>query len=202
MTASDAYLDKTCKKSCGLCGADFYRDKRCTWKHWGKAKFCSRVCSCRWGHENRKPLPPIKEHFLSRVSMTDGCWSFNGPRDKDGYGKFSYGRGLYRANRLSLFLHKGDAPSPEMYACHTCDNPGCVNPDHLYWGSSKQNSMDKINRGRHVMGEGVHCAKLCDEVIPNIRMDSRPAPEIASDYGVSTSSILQVKSKHTWKHIP
>ena len=84
-----------------------------------------------------------------RVGFPDGCWRWKGAKTVDGYGTFG-GGGLpftARAHRVSWELFVG--PIPEgAHVLHRCDNPGCVNPEHLWLGTAKDNSDDKYAKGR------------------------------------------------------
>lgn len=198
----DKNLEFSFSKECHHCGRLYYRDKRCTWSHWRSSKFCSRACASRYGGKIRTlSVGSLKEEFWKRVDKGDECWIWNGAKDKDGYGRLTHLGKSYRANRVSLMLAGREVPEG-FYACHTCDNPACVNPEHLYGGTPKQNSKDASDRGRACRGEKVHFAKLTENDVVNIRKDSRPLSEIAEQYGVSKSSIRLIMKRKTWRHIP
>lgn len=108
---------------------------------------CSSLCYKKYA----KAFCSIKCRFLSFVDKTDDCWLWNGKRNKAGYGRFSFNRdNLYMAaHRSSFTLFKGEI-SEGLLICHSCDNPPCVNPDHLWMGTPKDNSQDCIKKGRFV----------------------------------------------------
>jgi hypothetical protein len=88
--------------------------------------------------------------FWAKVNVTSSesdCWEWTGAKNALGYGNFWDGR-YYRAHNWSLREDAGSPPEGKSNACHTCDNPSCVNPRHLYWGSQQENIDDAISRGR------------------------------------------------------
>ena len=95
----------------------------------------------------------LKERFWSKVEVAsdDDCWIWTGARDSSGYGSIrdeveNGGRRLV-ASRLSLIMHSGEIRE-DMYAMHKCDNPPCVNPNHLHWGTPEENVQDMTDKGR------------------------------------------------------
>ena len=90
----------------------------------------------------------LEERFWRKVDFrySDGCWTWNA--STIGYPPFEYGHfNGSTAHRYSYQLHHGDIPEG-MFVCHTCDNPLCINPKHLFLGTAKDNSQDRINKGR------------------------------------------------------
>lgn len=136
-------------KNCENCGTTFLKDPRNTWKYWEKAKYCSQACAgLAWSKkaiENRKPIAAVFEKWFQQ---TNGCWDWQGGLDKDGYGAFSYAGKTYKAHRMALELQGIKIPKGH-YVCHHCDNPSCVNPDHLYVGTPADNVRDMMQRNRH-----------------------------------------------------
>lgn len=110
-----------------------------------------RCKSCRtkhlWKIGKHRKISPILDRFWKNVKRTSYCWEWIGSKDKDGYGRFSRSHNIsVRAHRFSYELHK--QPSMGFLILHHCDNPSCVNPDHLYAGNFQDNADDKSKRKR------------------------------------------------------
>ena len=102
----------------------------------------------------RKRPRPLLERFMSHVQKTETCWLWTGKKSKQGYGDLAcFGTGMI-ASRLSYELLVGRIPR-YIQVNHTCNNPPCVNPDHLYLGTQKENVHDAIRSGRWVPGAKV-----------------------------------------------
>ena len=85
---------------------------------------------------------------------------------------------------------------------HTCDNPKCVRPDHLFLGNALHNTHDMIKKDRMLHGELAPWAKLTAEQVRSIRKDSRKQDDIAAEYGVIQQTISLIKRGKNWKRTP
>lgn len=93
----------------------------------------------------------VDERFWSKVDKSGGpnaCWPWTASTQGSGYGAFRLDGRHRNANRVALELHLGRLLAEEEHACHTCDNPPCCNPNHLYVGNAFTNMQDKVRRGR------------------------------------------------------
>lgn len=153
---------------------------------------------------------PLKERFFRLVDKSSNCWIWAGKSiNKKGYGQIQIGgAGSKRisVHRLSYELHHGEIPSG-LVVMHKCDNPSCVNPDHLELGTQSKNIKDAIDRGRkistppHKFGEAHGASKLTEENVIEIRSSLEETKKLALKFGVSKSSIERVRNRKTWSHI-
>ncbi len=98
----------------------------------------------------------------------DDCWPWTGYKDRTGYGKIYIMGSAVRAPRFMMYCN-GVILLPKMWACHRCDNPGCVNPRHLFPGNDKANGEDMVAKGRSPFGEKNGHARLTWAVVREIR---------------------------------
>jgi hypothetical protein len=130
----------------------------------------------------------------------NGCLTWLGPKDKDGYGKIGFKSKWWRTHRLAYHLaNKGDDPT---FVCHHCDNPSCINPKHLFPGDPLINNRDRKNKGRNnnVRNEKHAMAKWSDAEIAEMRRmrsEGGSLKEIAYKFGVSISHACGVTKNRT-----
>lgn len=122
-----------------------------------------------------------------------GCWLWDKAIGSTGYGHFKINGKLMTAHRVSYAISRNLSVAPD-YILHKCDVPFCVNPEHLYAGTKRDNSIDMARRGRQ------HMQKLSIKDVQAILADNRKHWEIAAEYGVTRRHISKIKSGGTWIH--
>ena len=144
----------------------------------------------------------ILSRFWAKVDRrsADECWLWLGERNKQGYGRFTIpGRNRMAASRALWMLTKGDPG--ELFVCHSCDNPPCCNPSHLFVGTALDNTTDMIRKGRNCKGEATPSSKLTEQAVREIKASQEPHRKIARRYGVSERAIRFLRGGETWAHI-
>lgn len=121
----------------------------CEKKYYGKGLCCMHWMRVRRYGTIKLQRKTLRERFNSRhIPVPEsGCWLWEGAVDRYGYGKIRDNCHRVQAHRVSWILHNG--PIPEgLCVLHKCDVPGCVNPDHLFLGTNKDNTQDALKKGR------------------------------------------------------
>ncbi len=132
-----------------------------------------------------------------------GCWIYQGRKDTYGYGQVWWRDKEWRAHRMFYMYHKGEIPAG-LFACHKCDNPPCVNPDHIFLGTNNDNVQDCVRKGRQRSSRGVkhHSAKLTPHQVVEARMRhfcGETTASLASAYGIVESAMYKILRRITWK---
>lgn len=150
----------------------------------------------------RKPTP-----FMDRVEMVpfSTCWYWTGGKDRDGYGFARHDGKVRYAHRVSYMRYVG--PIPEgMHVCHSCDEPSCVNPAHLWLGTHYDNMRDMYTKGRRLAasGERHSSAKLTSNQVREIRSKiacGHKQKNIAKEYGIGQSHVSMIGHGKIWRTI-
>lgn len=137
-----------------------------------------------------------------------GCFLWGGALMKTGYGSFMMpgkepGAKNWRAryaHRFAWELVHGPVPDG-MYVCHTCDVRACVNVDHLFLGTPKDNTHDAMRKGRHIKGETQGHSKLTEVQVEEIRRNLESDTAAATRYGVTRQAINDVRNGKSWRHL-
>ena len=132
----------------------------------------------------------------------NGCINFGGSVPTGRYGQVWFHGRMYLAHRAIMGDDRGLIPRG-MFVCHTCDNPRCVNPEHLYIGTPTQNALDRESRNRSnsPRGEQHALAKLTEEKVIQIFFESGPQSAIAKKYGIVQATVCKIKNKQRWAHV-
>lgn len=151
-------------------------------------------------------MTDLSERFWSKVDDSDieGCWPFIGCINSYGYGRFNLGGGkITNAHRVAYELSVGSVKGLEI--CHTCDNPPCCNPAHLFAGSHADNIRDMFSKGRNLNYKGAEhgMSKLTEEQIKEIRSTFGYGSGImlARKFCVTDATIADIRKRKTWKHV-
>jgi hypothetical protein len=171
-------------------------------------KFCSKTCS----YTGRRAVVGSRDFTLKQIERFEakfmpepmsGCWLWFGAHDSRGYGQVNLNKVREGAHRVAWRIYHGAIPDG-LLVCHRCDNPACVNPDHLFLGTYTDNMRDCSNKGRlkltHHKGEQNSMAKLTAPLVKQIRAGG------SLNYwnqitGVSPTSIANARSGKTWRHV-
>lgn len=133
-------------KQCKKCGAFFHKRIRDSKSQWESRIYCSILC-----RNQDSEVTPLSERFWRFVGLRveNNCWEWNGSLDNSGYGTIStkYGEPPAKAHRVSWEIHFGAIPDG-LVVLHACDNPRCVNPNHLMVGTQAANAVDMAKKGR------------------------------------------------------
>ena len=146
----------------------------------------------RKGSRKTYSLSEVKNRFLSKVEVNEssGCWNWVGSIHGNGYGRFNPFRKPMYAHRFSALLKYGIVRS-DLDVCHTCDNRRCVNPNHLFIGTRKENMQDAVRKGRTTKVIAIR------EMLKN----GCEIKDIADKYNVSPKAINSIKTREHWRHI-
>jgi hypothetical protein len=147
------------------------------------------------------------DRFWSKVNMLGDCWLWLAHTKPQGYGQFTLRKGKFvGAHTVSWSLTYSQPIPAGFVICHTCDNPPCVNPAHLFLGTQSDNAYDSVIKGRanRARGTAHPSARLTEADVRYIRA----APiyrglirDLAADFRVSTTTIRNIRSGNHWRHV-
>lgn len=148
------------------------------------------------------------ERFFQYVNKTDTCWLWVGGTKSDkGYGGFYLNGKNMGAHRASWILHYGEIPEG-MHVCHTCDNPKCVNPEHLFLGTNADNRQDSVDKGRanggSIPGSQHYNHKVTEDIvllIRKLRSEGHKQKDLAVQFNLDPTTISDIIRRKSWKHI-
>jgi hypothetical protein len=161
-------------------------------------------CGC-WAREKPALLkkPRDIESLMAFVEFdtNGGCWLWSGARTSSGYGVFSEGRSVQTYAHRAFCEAVHGPLGADTHVLHSCDNPSCVNPAHLWPGSRAANMADMCAKQRQALGERNAHARLVEQDVRQIRRDRRSGAALATHYQVSPSTISRVRRRAGWRHV-
>jgi len=151
----------------------------------------------------------LEERFWDKVDVSgfDNCWLWLAHKNQNGYGTMSVAGKCRRATHVLFYLRKGHWPVAGRTANHHCDNPGCLNPKHLYLGTQISNVHDRERRGRRgcTRGERNGRAKLTEDQVREIKrllvQSDFTQADLGRKYNVSSYAIHLISKGVTWSYV-
>ena len=137
--------------------------------------------------------------------LSTPCWEWTGQKlpNKCNYGRIAYKAKMRVAHRLVWYFIKGKWPVLQIN--HHCDNPPCINPEHLFEGTQQQNIDDMVSKGRQCRGEINHNAKLIEQQVISIRIYAKyeiyTTKHLAKMFGVQPQTVQKIVNKSIWKYL-
>lgn len=149
------------------------------------------------------------DYFFERSipEPNSGCWIWlNATSALHGYGAVRIAGKTRRAHRVCFEIANGIAPPDHLDVCHSCDIRCCVNPEHLFLGTRKENMEDCASKGRiklpGLRGEDIACAVLSEGDVRAIRAATGKSQRaLAKQYGVDKGTIAGILHRKTWRHL-
>ena len=146
--------------------------------------------------------------FWNKVDVLepDQCWLWKGALGRKGYGSFNVSRafGTKIAHRVSYLIANGELDK-DLLVCHSCDTPSCVNPNHLWQGTAKQNSEDMVAKGRSCKGSRQGSTTLSEKDVIAIRSclgtGRFQQEELSKKFMVSQQTISRINNQIDWRHV-
>jgi hypothetical protein len=180
------------------------------------------TCICRCGRETTVPLGDLRSgaspscgkctgatvaerlrYYTGETNAVTGCINWTGFTNANGYGVMNVRGKLKRSHRVAYELHHGKPIPAGKLACHKCNNPSCINPNHIYLGGYQDNANDRVRAGRQAKGSTCSAAKLSESDVARIRQllaTSERQSVIATRFDVKPNTISNIKTGRCWGH--
>lgn len=162
------------------------------------AKFIDDCIKNKVGRPETSLLSKLQAAYIPVPES--GCWLWEGRTDKDGYGITSYKCKAMKTHRASWIVFRGEIPKG-FCVCHKCDNPSCINPDHLFVGTNLDNVKDRDKKNRAATMEKSGCTKFKKEdviKIRNMHKDGISYNAIGKMFSTSATTIRRIVLRQTW----
>jgi len=135
------------------------------------------------------------------TDKTGDCWSWKGVKFPNGRAQLHWEGKTQSATRLIMRERVGRKLATNEFVCHSCDNRWCVNPDHLFVGTPKENSEDMVSKNRSCIGERNPISILTEQEVKRIKRSRLPQTTLARRYGVSKHAIWRIVHGKNWAHV-
>lgn len=151
-----------------------------------------------WRPNRKSRIERFRERY--EVDEATGCWNWTGRKNAGGYGVVVW-KPFNLIHRYSYATFNGEIPAG-MDVLHRCDNPACVNPEHLWLGNDHDNANDRREKGRGVCRERVHPGKsVTVETAQKIHEEAHSGftcVQLAQKYSISATYVSEIRLKKTW----
>lgn len=188
--------------TCATCNITFDRGYAITPERARNNQFCSPACYSAYPREKR-----TAELFWRKVDIrtVDECWPWTGCIRPNGYGWFNFAGRPMTASRAAYILTNGSISS-DIFVCHSCDNPPCCNPSHLWAGTCRENTHDMLAKGRGkrapvLRGVEHPTTKLTPEQALEAYSSSEPCKALGEKFGVTAAAIDRIRRGKSWAHL-
>jgi len=145
--------------------------------------------------------------FWNKVAITaddNQCWEWKAMLFPNGYGRMKVGGKDTLAHRIA-WMHPNYIIPKGMCVCHSCDNPKCCNPKHLWLGTNQENTADKVSKNRQTMGESVNTCKLSPIQVVEVRLryasGETNSSKLAREFGISAAGMRLIIKRINWKQV-
>jgi|SRR6185312_11445504 len=149
------------------------------------------------------------QRFWAYVSFNSPCWEWQAKRDKDGYGRFWVNGKTVGAHRYAYEFYHNLKLNSKILVCHSCDNPSCVNPNHLFSGSHQDNKNDSVKKNRHsknnsglyLRAQYIKINKVQARSIFDRKMAGESPTLLAKEFGLNRTTIYRIFDKEWRDHV-
>lgn len=150
-----------------------------------------------------KNFTPIAERLSTKIALDakTGCYNWTATKNRCGYGQIRVDGKTLKAHRVSYAIHGGKIPKG-MKVLHRCDNPACINIEHLFLGTQSENVADKVAKDRQARGADAGNAKLTETDVLAIRNANGVTIRVlAKRYKIGRHQICRIRSGKQWAHL-